>query len=349
MQARAAPALALGAALLFGLSAPATKILVTTTDPWLLAGLLYLGSGVGLGLYRLGRPLLGWRVAEARLARWDLPWLGLAILTGGVAGPVLMLFGLAGGSAAQAALLLNLEGVFTALLAWLAFGEAFDRRIAIGMAAIALGALLLAWDPTGVAPDGAAILVIAATLAWATDNNLTRRVSASDPVQIAALKGGVAGAVNLLIALGRGAEPPGVAAVVGAALIGLFGYGTSLVLFVLALRQLGTARTAAYFSTAPFIGALGAVLGLDEPVSGALVAAGGLMALGVWLHLSERHEHEHVHEAIAHDHLHWHDAHHQHEHDPDVDGREPHGHPHVHAPVRHRHPHYPDLHHRHRH
>lgn len=349
MQARTAPALALGAALLFGLSAPAAKILVTTTDPWLLAGLLYLGSGVGLGLYRLIRRLAGWRVAEARLARRDLPWLGMAILTGGVVGPVLMLFGLAGGSATQAALLLNLEGVFTALLAWFAFGEAFDRRIAIGMGAIALGALLLAWDHAGAALDGAAVLVIAATLAWATDNNLTRRVSGSDPVQIAALKGSVAGTVNLLIALGRGAEPPGVPAVVGAALIGLFGYGTSLVLFVLALRQLGAARTAAYFSTAPFIGALGAVLGLGEPVTGQLLAAGGLMAAGVWLHLSERHEHEHVHEAIAHDHLHWHDMHHQHEHDPGADGREPHGHPHFHEPIRHRHPHYPDLHHRHRH
>jgi drug/metabolite transporter (DMT)-like permease len=347
---RTAAALALGAALLFGLSAPAAKVLVAVTDPWLLAGLLYVGSGLGLGLYRLGRGLPLRLPSEAPVSRHEAPWLAAATLAGGVVGPVLMLFGLTRGSAAQTALLLNLEGVFTALLAWLAFNEAFAIRIATGMAAIALGSVVLTWDVSGgVALDRSAVLVIAACLAWAVDNNLTRRISASDPVQIAAVKGAAAGAINLLIALGRGAEIPDTAVLLGAAMVGLLGYGTSLVLFVLALRHLGTARTGAYFSTAPFIGSVGAIALLGEAITVRLLIAGSLMAVGVWLHLSERHDHEHLHATLEHDHLHRHDAHHQHDHPAGVAETEPHAHPHVHQPIRHSHPHYPDLHHRHRH
>jgi drug/metabolite transporter (DMT)-like permease len=347
---RTPAALALAAALLFGLSAPATKALVALTDPWLLAGLLYLGSGLGLGLYRVAERLFGRARREASISPRDAVWLGAAILSGGVIGPILMLFGLARGSAAQTALLLNLEGVFTALLAWLAFGEAFARRIAVGMAAIALGAAALVWDPAArLAFDPAAALVSAACLAWAADNNLTRRISGGDPVAIAAWKGAIAGPVGILIGLGRGVELPGGTVLLSAGLVGLLGYGTSLVLFILALRHLGAARTGAYFSTAPFIGAIVGVGVLGEPVTPQLVAAATLMAAGVWLHLSERHEHEHMHEPLRHDHLHDHDVHHGHEHPGQILVQEPHAHPHVHGPLRHSHPHYPDLHHRHRH
>jgi drug/metabolite transporter (DMT)-like permease len=344
------PVVALAAALLFGLSAPAAKLLVAVADPWLLAGLLYLASGVGLGLYRFGRRRLG-RPAEAALTRHDLPWLAVAIVTGGVVGPVLMLFGLASGSATQSALLLNLEGVFTALLAWFVWHEAFDRRIAAGMVAIALGALVLAWDPAApLALDAAGALVMGACLAWAVDNNVTRRIAASDAVQIAACKGVVAGAVNLVIALAGGAALSGAGVLAAAAIVGVLGYGSSLVLFVRALRDLGTARTAAYFSTAPFIGAVAGLVVLEEPVSSRLLGGGVLMAAGVWLHLRERHDHGHTHEPVTHDHLHRHDdGHHDHVHADGPAGDEAHAHPHRHSPVEHRHPHYPDLHHRHRH
>jgi drug/metabolite transporter (DMT)-like permease len=340
------PALALAAAALFGLSAPAAKVLLGTIDPWLLAGLLYLASGVGLGAMLVTRAT----ARETPLGRADAPWLGGAVVAGGLVGPVLMMFGLMHVGAARGALLLNLEGVFTALLAWFVFREHFDARVALGMAVIGAGALVLAWDSSaGLTLDAGALLVAGASLAWAIDNNLTRRISGGDPVQIAAIKGGVAGMINALVAVAAGAAWPRAGAIAGAAVVGILGYGTSLVLFVQALRRLGAGRTSAYFSTAPFVGAVAGVLALGEPLTGRLAAAGALMGLGVWLHLTERHEHEHVHEALEHDHLHWHDEHHRHEHDATAPPGEPHAHTHVHAPLRHRHRHYPDLHHRHGH
>ena len=344
-------AAALGAAALFGLSVPAGKALLTVTDPWLLAGLLYLGSGVSLGACRLAqRFLLGGRAGEARLGRSEWPWLAAAIFTGGVIAPVLLMFGLSRAAAAEAALMLNLEGVLTAVVAWVVFREHVNRRIAGGMVAIAAGAMVLAWNPTeAVRLSGGAVLIAGACLGWAIDNNLTRKVSASDPLQIAAMKGLVAGGVNIGIALSLGASIPNPTTVGLAALLGLLSYGVSLILFVLALRDLGAGRTSAYFSTAPFVGALIGVLLLGEPVTGRLGVAAGLMMIGVWLHVSERHEHEHVHELLEHEHRHEHDAHHRHGHDSSAPPGEPHSHRHVHERLLHSHPHYPDIHHRHGH
>ena len=347
---RSGPGLALGAAVLFGLSAPAAKLLAGTVDPWLLAGLLYLGSGVGLGLYRLGTRLLGGAAPEAPLGRTDLPWLAAAIATGGVIGPVLLMYGLAAGTAIQSSLLLNLEGVFTALVAWSFFREHFDTRIAIGMAAIAAGALTLAWTPSeAFALESSALLVAGAGLAWAIDNNLTRMVSGGDPLQIAACKGVAAGSINILLAAVQHAPWPAPAAILSAGVVGFLGYGTSLVLFVLALRLLGSARTGAYFSTAPFIGAIAAAVALHDPMNGRTLLAALLMGAGVWLHLTERHDHEHQHEVLEHTHAHVHDEHHRHAHGPEVPAGEPHSHSHRHEPLRHSHPHFPDLHHRHHH
>ena len=348
---RLSVAAALGAAALFGLSVPAGKALLTVTDPWLLAGLLYLGSGVSLGACRLAqRFLLGGRVGEARLGRSEWPWLAAAIFTGGVIAPVLLMFGLSRAAAAEAALMLNLEGVLTAVVAWVVFREHVNRRIAGGMVAIAAGAMVLAWNPTeAVRLSGGAVLIAGACLGWAIDNNLTRKVSASDPLQIAAMKGLVAGGVNIGIALSLGASIPSPTTVGLAALLGLLSYGVSLILFVLALRDLGAGRTSAYFSTAPFVGAFIGVLLLGEPVTGRLGVAAGLMMIGVWLHVSERHEHEHSHELLEHEHRHEHDAHHRHGHDSSAPPGEPHSHRHVHERLLHSHPHYPDIHHRHGH
>lgn len=193
------------------------------------------------------------------------------------------------------------------------------------------------------------LAIAAACLGWAIDNNLTRKLSAVDPVQLAMLKGLVAGAVNLAVALVGGAAWPRPGICLGAALIGLFGYGISLVLFVFALRHLGTARTGAYFSTAPFVGAALSLAALREPVGLGFVAAAFLMGIGVWLHLTERHAHSHRHEPTFHETLHTHDEHHRHSRSPLDPSGEPHSHPHTHEPVSHRHAHYPDLHHRHPH
>jgi drug/metabolite transporter (DMT)-like permease len=348
---RLAIGLALGSAALFGVSAPAAKALLAVTDPWLLAGLLYLGSGVSLGLGIVGRrTVTGARPTEAPLSPGDWPWLSGAILTGGLLAPVLLMFGLSRGSAAESALLLNLEGVFTALLAWVVFHEHVDRRIAAGMIAISTGAVVLAWNPVGsLILDLSSLMVAGACLAWALDNNLTRRVSAGDPIQIAALKGLVAGVVNTTIALTWDPRLPGLTTIAGAALLGVVSYGASLVLYILALRGLGAGRTSAYFSVAPFVGAVVGVAMLGEPASARFIVAGMLMGVGVWLHVTERHEHEHHHEPIEHEHRHHHDEHHQHAHPAGTPTRSPHTHWHAHGPLHHSHPHFPDLHHRHGH
>jgi drug/metabolite transporter (DMT)-like permease len=340
---------ALAAAALFGLSTPLAKILLGTVPPVLLAGLLYAGSGLGLLLWMLLRKLRGQPNTEAPLARKDVPWLGGAVLFGGVLGPLLLMLGLAHTQASAASLLLNLESVLTAILAWVVFRENVDRRVLLGMLAIVAGSVLLSWQrPVEGVPWGA-LGIAGACLCWAIDNNLTRPVSGGDPVQITAIKGSVAGFVNVVVALAMGYRLPGAGALVATGLLGFVGYGLSLVLFVLALRALGTARTGAYFSTAPFVGAALSLLLFAEHPALTFWLAGGLMGLGVWLHVSERHEHEHSHEALAHNHRHYHDAHHQHPHDFPWDGKEPHTHPHVHEPLVHSHPHYPDLHHRHDH
>ena len=339
---------ALVAAALFGASTPLAKLLGVNTPPILLAGLLYLGSGVGLTLVRLVRDR-GWQRPGLPAGEW--PWLLGAILFGGVLAPVALMFGLTRTAGASASLMLNLESVLTAVLAWVVFKENADRRIVIGMVAIVLGGVVLSWpQETTTAHDWIGPLAVAfACLCWAIDNNLTRKVSASDALFIAGSKGLAAGVVNGGLALAIGSQLPALGTLGAILLVGFLGYGVSLVLFVLALRGLGSARTGAYFSTAPFLGAAVAILMLGESVSVMFLLAAALMALGVWIHLMENHVHEHQHEPLDHNHRHTHDEHHQHEHDFEWDGTEPHSHPHVHAPTRHSHAHFPDVHHRHRH
>lgn len=340
--------LALLSAVLFGASTPLAKLLLGSVDPWLLAGLLYLGAGLGLAAVHFSRPALKLPLVEAPLRRSDLPWLAAVVIVGGVLGPLLLMLGLARTEAASASLLLNLEGLATMGIAWVVFHENVDRRLLLGAFAILAGAMVLSWE-NQAAFDWGALLIIGACLAWGIDNNLTRKLSSADPVQIAMVKGLVAGTVNLLLALGRGAMLPDIGTVLAAGVVGFLGYGVSLALFVLGLRHLGTARTGAYFSLAPFIGAALAVILLGEPLSVRLLIAGALMGLGLWLHLLERHEHEHEHQALEHEHKHSHDDHHQHAHGPDDSPGETHSHWHRHKPLLHKHPHFPDLHHRHGH
>jgi drug/metabolite transporter (DMT)-like permease len=336
----------LASALLFGAGAPAAKLLLGTTSPWLLAGLLYAGSGAGLGLFRLAR-----RAPKVRPARADLAPLGGAILAGGIAGPVLLLLGLSHLPASGASLLLNAEGVFTAALAWFVFKENFDRRVAVGMLAIIAGAVVVS-VPAGLQFGSIwpSLAILGACLAWGIDNNLTRKIALTDATWLAAVKGLVAGPVNLALAFLVGAALPAVGNIAAALLVGFFGYGVSLVLFIIGLRHVGTARAGAYYSIAPFFGALLAVL-LGDHLTWPLIVAGILMAVGIWLHLTEQHQHRHQHTEVTHDHWHTHnDGHHLHPHL--VGAGAPaggHKHPHAHQRVTHGHEHFPDSHHRHEH
>lgn len=346
---------ALGSAFLFGAGTPLAKTLLEHVSPWMLAGLLYLGSGLGLAVYRMLRGL-----QTPRLGRGEARWLVAAVLCGGGIAPVLLMLGLSGMPASHASLLLNAEAVLTTLLAWAVFRENLGRRIALGMLAIVAGALVLGWpqqntwQEVSVTALWPAIAVLLACLFWALDNNFTRKVSLSDASWIACIKGLAAGATNLGLAFALGAALPATGRLAAAMLVGFLAYGVSLALFVVALRHLGASRTGAYFSTAPFVGALFSILFFAEPVGWQLALAFALMAWGIWLHLTEHHAHAHRHEMLEHQHLHTHggdgdgdDGHHAHLHDPEVTG--PHTHAHRHEPQKHSHPHFPDAHHRHEH
>ena len=348
---RTAALYALLSAALFGISTPAAKSLVGTVDPIMLAGVLYCGAGIGVALLRrFARVILAPGARDQSLRQKDVPWLAGAIAAGGVAGPILLMLGLTRTDAAAASLLLTLEGAATALMAWFIFHESFNRRIGFGMIFLIAGAAALAWSgiPTLKSVIGP-VAIVGACIMWGLDNNLTRKVSLADPLQIVELKGLIAGPFSIVLGFWAGGSLPGASDALLAGFVGFLGYGVSLALFVIALRHLGAARTGAYFSTAPFLGAVVAVLALGDPVTVRLLVAGGLMSLGVWLHLTERHEHEHTHQPMTHTHPHVHDEHHRHQHGSDTPAGEPHTHAHRHGHLVHGHPHTPDMHHDHRH
>jgi drug/metabolite transporter (DMT)-like permease len=337
---------ALASALLFGASTPAAKSLLGEIDPRLLAGFLYLGCGIALGVLVLVR----WRVFrhDLRLDARDGPWLAGAVAAGGVVAPLFLLWGLSRTTASSTALLLVLEAPLTALWARLLFGEHVGRRTVEALVWVSLGAAATVAPGAGAVDVWGCAAVALACAAWALDNNLTREAAHTDALVVAAVKGLAGGTVNTTLALILGSRLPRAGAVLGAGLVGALGYGASLALYVVALRGLGAARAGAYFATAPFVGAAAAVLFLDEPLTARLGAAAVLVGLGVWRLFGERHRHRHRHEALEHSHAHVHDAHHLHVHVAD-EGAEPHAHRHRHAPLEHEHPHLPDIHHRHGH
>jgi drug/metabolite transporter (DMT)-like permease len=344
-------ALALAAAAFFGASFPLSKLLLENVGPVTLAGLLYLSSGVSLGIVRVvlrGRS----KHREAGLSKADLPWLVGVILSGGVAGPILLFLGLSRTSAHVSALLANTEMLFTMVLAVALFGDFLIRREVIGAAAILVGATTVAW--AGARQAGAdswlgPLLLLGSGLAWGFDNNFSQRISAKDPIQVASVKGMISGAVNLVIAAATEGWPrlsPGLTA--SASAVGFFCYGLSIVFFLTALRDLGAARTSALFATAPGL-AIALSWTLLGEVPGGWTAAGTLLMVpGAWLLIRSEHSHVHLHGPMEHSHRHVHDEHHRHEHRGD-EGPEPHSHPHRHEPLVHAHPHVADLHHRHRH
>ncbi len=335
----------LAAAALFGASTPVARLLLPGSGVFMLAGLLYLGAGLGLAalapVLRPGR--------EAALQESDIPALSAMVLAGGIVGPLLLLMGLARLPAGQTSLLLNLEAPFTIALAVFVLGESLAGSELLGAVAVIAGAAAMTVEPgMGGGHLVGALAVGGASLAWAIDNNLSRQLSLRDPVAVARAKTLVAGAVNVGAALAAGESLPAARPLAAALATGFVGYGVSILLHLVALRHVGAARQAAYFSTAPFIGAVAAVPFLGEHLTSREFLAGAFMAFGVVLLVRARHGHAHVHEPLIHDHAHVHDAHHRHGHDANA-LPEPHAHPHVHEPLNHDHPHQPDLHHRHRH
>jgi drug/metabolite transporter (DMT)-like permease len=336
----------LTAALSFGVAAPFAKLLLEDARPQLLAGLLYLGAFVVLGAVVPFRR----RSAEARLRRADAPRLLGLVLTGGVVAPVLLLVGLDRVTGSTGPLLLNLEGPFTVLIGLALFGEHLGRRAMLGAGAVfAAGAVLALGGPSGSADAVGALCIAGACLLWGVDNNVTQSLTLRDPFSIVTVKAGAAAFVNLTLALALGSPVPPFVVVAGALGLGALSYGVSILLDAYALRLLGAAREAAIFASAPFVGAIVAIPVLSAALSVSDAVAGGIMAAGVALMLSEAHAHQHVHAPVEHDHVHVHDEHHQHEHKPSAADTEPHSHVHGHERLVHAHAHMSDLHHRHPH
>lgn len=342
---------AIFAAILFGASTPSAKTLIGQIHPWLLAGLLYLGSSFGLIIISSIRRYSSIQfLKEASLTKRDWKWLLIAVIFGGILSPVLLMLGLARISGSVASLLLNLESVFTALIAWVIFKEFVDKRLVFGMLLIVIGSFILSWPGVPKVENFIGILFIAGScLLWGIDNNVTRKISASDPLNIALVKCLIAGITNTCLAFLWIRVLPTPKIFIVSIIVGFIGYGLSLYFYVLGLRYVGAARTGAYFSIAPFIGAILAIICLNESITIQFIFASILMWFGIYLHLTEHHEHEHTHEELEHSHLHTHDEHHEHQHIVNDPKGEPHTHLHKHNTLRHKHPHYPDIHHQHKH
>ena len=336
---------------LFGISTPFAKLLVKEIPPVALAGFFYLGAFLGLSLYSMGsKKGMTDSVKEvASLEKKDLPWLAGAILAGGIIAPISMLLGLSLVSGFSASLLLNMEGIATAIIAVFIFKENAGKRLWLALMSMTIAGLFLTWDPDQDKFNLAGpLLILAAMVCWGIDNNLTRNISDKDPIQIARIKGFVAGSISLCLALILGIKILLDFKIVFALLLGAFSYGISLVFFIKALEGLGSSRTGAFFSFAPFIGAIASLVILREWIGWVMFPASGFMIIGVWLIISERHSHSHLHTAITHTHSHKHsDIHHLHEHSGTFS--EPHSHEHTHLEVSHIHVHWPDTHHRHGH
>lgn len=336
--------LALGAAALFGISTPLVQRFGSSLGPFTTAALLYAGAACIGALLR--RPAQ----REAALRRSDLPRVAWMALFGAAVGPVALAWGLQHTSGTSASLMLTLEAVFTAVLAWALYREVMDRRVWAAMGLLLAGGAVLVLDrgqQGGVQLLGL-LAILVATAAWGIDNTLSRAVADRDPAQVVLAKAVLGVSITVVLALVAGEPWPSVVPAAALLAIGATGYGASLQLYLLAQRAFGAARTGSVFAFAPFIGALFALLLGDRSTSWGMAVGGALMLLGVLLHLMESHEHEHAHEAMEHEHAHSHDdGHHDHVHQPMPVG--PHSHLHQHAAGRHRHPHVPDVHHGHRH
>jgi drug/metabolite transporter (DMT)-like permease len=336
--------LALLAATLFGLSTPLMQRLGSDMGPFTTASLLYAGAALVGAVSR--RPAS----REARLVRADLRRLLAMAAFGAVIGPVALAWGLQRTSGTSASLMLTLEALFTAVLAWRLYNESMGRRVWMAMLLLLVGGVVLVIEQGrgGGMQLWGLLAVLLATAAWGVDNTLSRALAERDPSQVVMAKAALGATATSVLAWTAGEPAPSIQTAGGMLLVGASGYGLSLRCYLLAQRAFGAARTGSVFAFAPFVGAAFAVLLGDRASGWPMLLGAALMLAGVWLHLSETHEHEHAHEAMEHQHAHRHDdGHHHHPHDGPIDGE--HSHVHRHEPTRHAHPHVPDSHHGHRH
>lgn len=345
--------MALLSAILFGASAPITKMLLGKIEPIPLASFLYLGSGFGLLIFQIVNSLIKKQVInEAPLKKKDFVWLSGAIIAGGIIAPIILLNSLKITPASTASLLLNFEGVATTIIAILFFKENVGKQILTAVVLITLASIFLSWDfknQWGFSIGSFGIVL--ACFCWGVDNNFTRNISAKNPFSIVTIKGIIAGSFSLLLSMILKNQIPDLRVVIIAMIIGFFCYGLSIVLFVFAMRNLGSTRTSALFGTAPFIGAILSFILLRDIPSSMFFISLPIMIIGTVLLLKEEHHHSHIHEAIQHEHRHNHtDGHHEHEHtDEQIIINGYHSHSHTHKNIEHDHPHSPDIHHRHIH
>lgn len=343
---------AITAALLFGASAPISKLLLGSIDPVPLAAFLYIGSGIGLIVFKIiERCINKSEDREAPLSKKDIPWLITAVFLGGVVAPIILMNSLKLTPASTASLLLNFEGVATTLIAACFFKESVGKRIWFAIIIITLSTVILSWDFSNQWGFSlGAIGVVIACLCWGIDNNFTGKISLKDPFSIVIIKGIGAGSFSLILSLLLKSSFPSIKIIAGAMILGCFSYGFSIVLFVLALRGLGSARTSALFGTAPFIGTILSFILFNDRISVTFIVALPLMIIGAILLLRENHEHEHLHRAVMHEHRHCHgDGHHEHLHEEEIAEDFYHSHIHTHELIMHNHSHTPDIHHKHDH
>ena len=343
---------AITAALLFGASAPIAKLLLGNIEPVPLAAFLYLGSGIGLLIFKVFQGFRKeYKKAEAGIKNEDIKWLFGSVLVGGIFAPIILMFSLKNTPASTTSLLQNFEGVSTTLIAVFIFKEAIGKRVWLAVAAITSASILLSWNPDSEWGFSIGALgVLLACVFWGLDNNFTRNISAKDPLITVIIKGIGAGSFSLLLAVLLHNEFPDLKIIIGSMLLGFFCYGLSIVLFILSMRNLGASRASAFLGTAPFAGALLSFLLLHELPNILFCAAIPIMIIGAVLLLGEEHIHRHIHDLIEHEHRHNHnDGHHEHEHEHENIKLPEHSHLHKHEVIEHTHAHTPEIHHRHAH
>lgn len=339
--------LAILAATFYGVSTPISKLLMHELPPAFLAALLYLGAGFGMAIINLFRIKGRNNQKEARITKPDLPYIiGMVILD--IVAPIALMFGLSMTTPANASLLNNFEIVATSLIALLIFKEAIGKRMWIAIVLITLASIILSFeDITSLSFSIGSILVIFACLCWGFENNYTRKLSLKDPLQIVVVKGLGSGVGALIIAIAIREFSFNLIFIIFALLLGFLAYGLSIYLYILAQRELGAARTSAYYAVAPFIGVGLSFIVFNQSISTTFFVALVIMVLGAYFAATERHKHMHIHEFIEHEHRHNHeDGHHDHTHGYPVTE---HSHPHKHELKTHEHTHTPDMHHNHGH
>ncbi len=338
------------AATLYGISSPLSKLLLVEIPGTLIAALLYLGAGLGMLAINLIVSIRKKEPTEEKISKYDAPYiLGMVLLD--IAAPISLMIGLNMTTSANAALINNFEIVATSLMALLIYKEAIGKRLWIGISFITLASILLSFeDLSSFSFSLGSVFVLLACLFWGFENNCTRMLSLKNPLQIVVVKGFGSGFGSLIIALSLKQYSANTLYILLALSLGFIAYGLSIYFYILAQRELGAARTSAYYAVAPFIGVLLSVLIFDQPIALSFILALLLMIVGVYFSGAERHKHLHTHNEIMHAHRHHHqDNHHNHTHDDGLCHNTEHSHFHVHEKTEHSHAHTPDMHHNHAH